>query len=575
MSFLLKSKKAKILFYSLACTLLIFFLNKNSNLSLYSTHKPPFNLRFLLEEEDVDERCKNTPKNFLEKYKDSQVTDETFLEEDSLTDKYKYQKVLRDMIKAKKVDKLSKYLPRIIMYVIFLVVDIILFIMWFVLCGCCCCGKKRKEPANCCSKCYFTLFFFFSIIAILVCVYGIIIAPSLYQSINGVICSLYKLVFHFTEGTKNDFPDNNWKGFEGINDLIKEYDYINNTNNLEKCNNDDEYCGAYNDTASYLEEEKKNNNTNFFNDLKKSAQTINSTSEAINNIKNETLDEIEDVMKIFDKYCKLSLYVLFFAIIAFSLLGLLTLTPYFVCNCNCISCLFHLFWNIELLIILLTILVGIGFGISGVVGKDAVILLKYAKSEENIFSDDSFLLNFTFNKEYKDITNICFNKDGNISSHVFDSEAEYKSNIKEYSKQINEFEQQYLKLKGENRDPKSKIVVLYEEMNKIISYLKNLNYNLNKKNLTDIFDCSFFKKDLEILLIELKDTLAKNLCFFSSVILIADLVAFLSVLFGVALISNYTGQSVPNQPETQDKHIKMSSKDNRHNMDSSSDNLRK
>ena len=144
MSLLLKSKKTQILLYSLACTLLIFFLNKNSNLSLYSTHKPPFNLRFLLEEEDVDKRCKKTPKNFLEKYKDSQVKDETFLEKDSLTDKY--QQVLRDMIKAKKVNKLNKYLPRIIMYVIFLVVDIIFFIMWFVLCGCCC-RNKRKEPA--------------------------------------------------------------------------------------------------------------------------------------------------------------------------------------------------------------------------------------------------------------------------------------------------------------------------------------------------------------------------------------------------------------------------------------------
>jgi hypothetical protein len=573
MSLLLKSKKTQILLYSLACTLLIFFLNKNSNLSLYSTHKPPFNLRFLLEEEDVDKRCKKTPKKFLEKYKDLQVEDKEFLEKDSLTDKY--QQVLRDMIEAKKVNKLSKYLPRIIMYVIFLIVDIIFFIMWFVLCGCCCCGNKRKESANCCSKCYFALFFFFSVIAILICVYGIIIVPCLYQSTNGVICSLYKLVFHFTEGTKDDFPGNNWKGFEGINDLIEEYNYINNINDLKECSDNDIYCRVYNSTVSVLKEEKYDENKNFFKKLKNAGLTINSTSEAINNIKNETLDQIEDVMKSLDKYCKLSLYVLFFAIIVFSLLGLLTLTPYFVCNCNCISCLYHLFWNIEMLIILLTILVGIGFGISGVVFKDAVEVLKYAKSEDNIFKNDSFLLEFNFNEKYKNITNICFNKDGKIFSHVFHSEDYYQSNISEYSKEINEFEKQYLKLQEENKDSKKSIVALYEEMNTIINYLKNLNHDLNKENLTDIFDCSFFKKDLEILLNELKNTLAKNLCFFSSVILIADLVAFLSILFGVALSSNYTGQNVPNVPETNDKHIKMSSKDNKHNMDSSSDNLRK
>ena len=81
----------------------------------------------------------------------------------------------------------------------------------------------------------------------------------------------------------------------------------------------------------------------------------------------------------YDKYCKLGLFILFSAILAFCLFGLLTLTSYYICNCNCIICLFHLFWNIEMLIIIATILTGVVFGILGVFSKDFASILKYEK----------------------------------------------------------------------------------------------------------------------------------------------------------------------------------------------------
>ena len=568
MSLLLKNKKFQILLSSLALTLLIFFLSKNSNLSSYSARKLPFNLRFLLEAEDVDKRCKNTPKNFLEKYKDLEISNKQFLEEDKLEDRY--QQALRDMIKDKKVNKIKEYLPKIILYIIMLVVDIILLIIWFVFCGCFCCGKKNKDAANCCSKCYFVLFFLFSIIAILVCVYGFFIIPKFYKSVNGVICSLYKLVFHFTEGTKDDFPENNWKGFEGINNLIEEYyDTNEKINSLKNCSNKDIYSSSYNKFVGKLKNENKNQNDNFTLNLESAGNIINLTSEAINNLKNKTLDDVEEVMELFDKYCKLGLYVLLSAISVFCFLGLLTLTPYFVCDCKCISCLYHIIWNIEMLIILVTMLAGIGLGIFGKVSKDAVEVLKFAKSEENLFSEDPFLLKF--NEEYKNITNICFNGDGDLFPLVFESHEVYISNINSYS---NDFDSLYSKLKEENKDSDDEIVQKYEEMNEIINSLKELNEDLNTNNLSKIFNCSFFERDSEILLIELKDTMANELCLFSLIIIVADLVAFLSILFGVVFASNYSGQR-PAELPSQDRHIKMSSKYNRQNMDSSSDNLRK
>ena len=565
MSLTLKNKKTQILLYSLAFTLVIFLLNKNSNLSPISPHRSHLNFRFLIETEDVDKRCKKTPKNFLVQYKVLEIKDSKL--DDSSLDKY--QQVLKDMINDKKLNKIKKYLPRIIIYLIFIIVDIILLIIWFIFCGCCCCGKKNKDAANGCAKFYFFLFFFLGIIVILICAYGFIITPSFYKSINGIICSLYKLVFHFTEGTKEDYPQNNWKGFEGINNLTQEYsltyEKINSLNEIT-CSSMDEYCTVYNNILSRL---KAKQNDEFIGDLIDAGEKINSTSEVFNEIKNNTLDDIEEVMVYFDKYCKLGLYVLFIAIAVFSLFGLITLTAYFVCNCNCISCLFHLFWNIEMLIILITMLAGIGFGLAGVVGKDAIELLKYAKSEENINNEEEpFLL--TFNKEYKEQINECLNKDGNLTS-LFGSEYNYQSNIDDYA---GDFETKYNELKNKN-NADNYIVKLYEEMNLIIISLKELNNNLKQDNLTKIFDCSFFKRDFEILTTEIKDTMCKKFCFFALVIIVVDLVAFLSILFGVLVASNYTGQKIPLETESHDRHIKMSTKDNKHNMDSSSDNLRK
>ena len=139
MSLTLKNKKTQILLYSLAFTLVIFLLNKNSNLSLNCPHRPHFNFRFLIETEDVDKRCKKTPKNFLVQYKVLEIKDSKL--DDSSLDKY--QQVLKDMINDKKLNKIKKYLPRIIIYLIFIIVDIILLIIWFIFCGCCCCGKKK------------------------------------------------------------------------------------------------------------------------------------------------------------------------------------------------------------------------------------------------------------------------------------------------------------------------------------------------------------------------------------------------------------------------------------------------
>lgn len=566
MSLPLNRNKIQILLLSFSCTLIIFFLNKNSNISSYSLPKLPFNLRNLFEiEENVDKRCENTEKKFLEEYNSTELSDLY----SNKAEESRYLDVLKEIIRTKKLDKIKKYLPKIIMYVIFVGVDIILIFFWIALCSCCCCGKKNKESATGCSKFYFFIFCFLNVVAILICICGFILVPCFLKSINSATCSLYKLVLHFTDGTKNDYSEYNWKGSEGINNLVNQYfatkAEFESLNENEICKTKKKFC---NDINNELNNEI---NQNFIKKLKESGETINLMSDSINNIKNNTLEDIESIMEHVDNEGKLGLIVLFCAIALLCLIGLLTLSFYFVCNCNCIICLFHLFWNIEMLIIIVTILVGVCFGIIGVFSKDLVQILKFVKSEENLFSDDPLLLKFNNDISYKNLTNICFNEDGNITLDVFKTNGEYISKID--NKYYEDFQKEYENVKNPNNGQNPDLIKEYEKLEEIIENLKNINNDLKKENINKIFDCNFFKRDFDILLNELKNSLAKKLSLFALGIIITDLVAFLAIFFGVLIASNYNGKNEGD--ESNDRHIKMKVKDNRPNLDSSSDNFRK
>ena len=223
-----------------------------------------------------------------------------------------------------------------------------------------------------------------------------------------------------------------------------------------------------------------------------------------------------------------------------------------------------------MIIIIVTILVGVCFGIFGVLSKDLAQILKYVKSKKNLDNEDPLLLKVNNDSYYNNLTNLCLNDNGNLTSYVFDTNKKYISKIDEEF--YKEFQNEYDELKKSNVDQNSKLA--YENMEDIFKNLKNINNDLREGNITKIFDCSFFKRDFDILLNELKGKLAKKLSLFSLGIIIADLVSFLAIFFGVLIASNYTGKNVV-EPEDNERHIKMNVKDNRPNLDSSSDNFRK
>ena len=563
MSLLIKNKKFQILIFSIACTIIILILNKNIDINL--SNKISFNLRNLISSDDVDNRCKNTEKNFLSKYK---ATNFSNVEDEKLT---KYQETLQEIIINKDYKKIKDYLLRIVIYLGFLALDIFLIILWCGLWGCLCCYKD-KSYATGCSRCVFSFYTFLNVVVIFICVFGYFSIPSFYKSVNGVICSLYKTVFHFIEGTKSDFSNNNWKGVEGIKQLINIYDQIDkefkelptSDKITSDCNDGAEYCEKYLEFKNKIQE---NNNTEFINELSKSEQYINNVSSFFVGVRDEQLKHLENYMEYFDKYCKLGLLCLFAAILIFCLLELLIVIAYFICKCNCTSCLFHLFWNIEMIIIITNMLIGIGLGILGVLSKDIVSIFQYAKTSENLEKASPFL--FHIEENYKNSIDRCFNGNGDLSRLAFKSNKIFdESNNKTYQ----EFEEFYSKSKDILKN-KEKLSNAYKSLYQVLKNLKELYDELNEKDLKKIFNCEFIKFDFDILIDELNKSLSKKLVLLSLIIIIADIFALFSIMLGIIIVTKYKGQNKPEMPKKHLKYFKY--KGNNPNIDISSENLRK
>ena len=572
MSSSIKNKKTQILLLSFAFTFIIFILNKNPGKSLPNL---PFNLRNLLSGEDVRKRCEKAPKDFLSKY--NATTELPTIEE---TDLSKSQSILKGIIEGEKLNfnTIKKYIPRILIFFIFLIVDVFFIVMWFVFCGCCCCcGKRNKPSAGGCAKFLFFLFCFFSVISILICVIGFIVSPSLYKSINGVLCSLYKVVFHLIEGVNGEIHNSYWKGLDGINESISKYKISEqNIKNLPKiedtplqseCSDQNNYCKAYEEILNNLQNATNSDSSSKLDSFK---EKITSFSSEFTSIKDNTFDSVENIMKNIDEYYKLSIIILFAALAGLCLLGMLTLVPYFCCNYGCISCLFHLFWNIQMLLIIITVLIAICLGVVGIVSKDAISLLNYSVSSENLGSEKPFLLDFL--GEHKDKIDICLHKNGDISS-LFISEELYNGEIETQS---NNFKTKYSENKDKNDfKEKNNLVDAYKQLDKAIDVIRELNNDLKKDQSSKILNCQFMRLDYDIITKEINDRLAKTLVLFAIIIIISDLAAFVSILFGLLFVINYKGQNDFEEVKSHERNNKSQSRDTRNKMDSSSENLRK
>ena len=375
MKYTRKEKRIYVLLFSMSCFLIIFALYKNLGSS------PSNGLRNLIESNDVQERCDKKSGELEEEYKKKPLNFAL-----NITKKENYHDALRDVIENKKYKQITKYLPRVITYLIVAIVGIIFIVFWFVFCCSACKNVGRQNNIGCGAKCCFIIFIILCLGVIFFCVIGIVYTPYLKKTFNGLACYTYKLVFDSYEGL--DLEENNWIGLKNISGRL-------NT----------------------LEEQDKNR-------YREGIETINSMKSTFEEINDKTIDCIEEIMDQIDKLYPYNSFVGFGGIALFNLLGLLSLFLIFVCQIKCMSCLYHIFWNIEMIFIICTFFISAVIGGFSNVSKDISEIFSYlsnslkstdVEQKENL----SFILDFT---EIQKPLNVCLNGNQDLYTYIFQGE---------------------------------------------------------------------------------------------------------------------------------------------------------
>ena len=356
------------------------------------------NLRSLYDQKNINYVCGKAGKSLAKKY--SNGYDEEIYEIKNIN---KEQKAIIDLFRYSKYQYTKNYLPRIAVFIVFLILDILFIFFWisYCFCFCCdCCLFKTAIPQSFKKRIIFflissTLNIFVIIFSILVLLF---INPFL-KKLNGIACSTFTLVDHFLDGTKGSYPQisNKWDGIQGVQKIL------NNTSN--KYNNiiyDEELYKNIEYTKSnysYLSEDtcgirKIIENDNFEKDIYDFYQLINSSfntfnyDEDIQNL-NEAYDEFnrienntcQDVYNIFhdyiNKYVKKVLIIFFSITLFFGLMGFIFLILYYCSKRNSFRIVYVIIWNISMLLMILSILISVIFGLIGFISEDSLRVIQY------------------------------------------------------------------------------------------------------------------------------------------------------------------------------------------------------
>lgn len=451
MKFTRKEKRIYFFIFSLTCFLVVF--------TLYQSFNPVSqnSLRNLITDDEMEERCLKTKREFREKYDDPK----NYEINNGKDEPDQYQKVLKEIIEEEDYGKIRKYLPRILVYIIIAAIDIIFFVFWILFCCYACRNVEKQNRIGCGAKCGFIIFFILCIGVILLSVIGVIYTPYLKKGFNAFACSAYKIVFHFLNGTEENQKEFKWVGLYNISKNLTELD-----------------PNKYRDEIA----------------------TIGKMITTFEYINDTTLNDTEKVMQDLDCLYPYNSYICFGGVALFNLLGLLSMFLIFVCECKCMSCLFHTFWNLEIIFIIATFAISAFLGSLSVASKDVSEILLIEKN--HTFLNNSFVLNFS---DISEQISICLNEKGDLYNNLF-----------------------------ENKN-------FHQDLEK-----KN-HMKLNETDIKNQFNCSFFEMDYKIFADELKETIAQKLYFISLLFIIVDAAAIVSIFFGITIYNSQKSYYPPNE----------------------------
>ena len=192
-----KLKKIKLLSFTILLSFLILFYIKNNS----STQIILFNqnsIRNLLDKSKVNEICEKSGSNIQTYFNKSNFDYPYDINEN------KWANYIIDFIRNEKTeDFIKNYYKRVLPFLIFIALPVILILFWFGYCCCCCCPCcccKQKGKENCCRFFSFLVALIMNGIVIVGCVYGLATTKKFVNSMNGTTCVVMKTYFDVIEG---------------------------------------------------------------------------------------------------------------------------------------------------------------------------------------------------------------------------------------------------------------------------------------------------------------------------------------------------------------------------------------
>ena len=548
-----KNKKLNIF---LICFLVTGLLMISKKTDIIKTIGDTLNIRYLFDNPKIDYICDKAGNSLKKKY--SNGYDEKF----ETKRPNKAQNAIINYVRDSEYEYIKDYFSRIAIFFIFLILDFIFIFCWisYCICGCCsCCCFKTANPS---SKIKRFIFFLISAICnLLIIIFSIVamkqIGPFV-KRINGVACSSFTFVDHIRDGLGTSYPkvSNRWLGILGIMELLNEteikYSLVLNNSELEKniqyaksnyTELEPDTCGIKNIIKQEDFENEMNNlydlinsssfgSIDFQEEIDNIDEAYNKFTETEDDICGDVYDALHDYV---NKYVKKIYIVYFIIILIFGLLGLLFLILYYLTKNNCFRIVYIIIWNISMLLMLLSILIGIIFGVSGTILHDGVRVVQYALSEDNLHSEDPIIIK---NNEYtSDLINTCINGNGEFL-YILQENEEIKKNIDKFNQNSIEFNNTIKTLSNLNcNDEKSNvaknsIINVYSSLLDKNNIVQNMSLNLMELN------CRFVGNDEKIIINEI-NSISKKALLICACSLLIGIFFGISILAGILFVHRY------------------------------------
>ena len=228
-------------------------------------------------------------------------------------------------------------------------------------------------------------------------------------------------------------------------------------------------------------------------------------------------------------------YSIFSLTLVISFLAMAILVCYYIFKLNCFRIIYVFLWNISLLLMLLSIVLGVIFGIFSYLLHDGVRIIQYILSKENLDNPDPLF--FDNDSFVSDIIDICVNGDGDFLKVIQEKEElkkyieDIKQNKIKYNNTINSLYQINCN-DDQGKKAKQSFLDVYETL-----YEKNLELlNLNN-NLTNI-NCEFAKND-EMIILRQTESVSKKANSICGIIILLRILLAISILSGILFVHKY------------------------------------